>query len=97
MQRFESIIPEHVNVLLRGEMYDTWQGQWVLELVSLWLWCLGSEEFGFYVNPLLYFNLLSGEVKIVPSSALQDLKITKFAHVIAPCVLWAAPLLPGSW
>lgn len=74
MQRFESIVPEHVNVLLRGEMYDTGQGQWVLELVSLWLWHLGSEDFGFYVNPLLYFHLLPGEVKIVPSSALQDLR-----------------------
>lgn len=97
MQRFESIIPEHVNVLLRGEVHDTGQRQWLLELVSLWLWHLGSEEFGFYVNSLLYFRLLPGEVKIVPSSAFQDPKDTKFVYVIAPCVLWAAPLLPGSW
>lgn len=61
--------------------------------VALWLWHLGSEEFCFYVNSLLYFHLLSGEVKVVPSSALQDPKETKFAHVIAPCVHWAAPLL----
>lgn len=93
MHRFESIIPEYVNMLLRGEMHETEQGQHVFELVSLWLWRLGSEEFCFYVNSLLYFHLLPGEVKIAPSSALQDPKDTKFAHVIAPCVLWAAPLL----
>lgn len=70
MHRFESIIPELVNILLRGEMHER-QSRDILELVSVWLWHLGSEEFCFYVNSLLYFHLFPGEVKIVPS-ALQD-------------------------
>lgn len=36
-----------------SEMHETEQGQSILELVSLWLWHLGSEEFCFYVNSLL--------------------------------------------
>ena len=78
-------------------MHEAGQGQGVLELVSLWLWHLRSGEFSFNVIPLIYLHLLPGEGKIVPSSALQDPKDTQFAHVIAPCVCWAASLLPGSW